>query len=403
MKELDENRRELEKLQAPADFEARLRSKLAEVPSRKKRVTPWLLAVSVLCLAFASLNYSALAFYGKTLLGYEELMSKTIQQLYQEGYGQQINKSINLDDGSVLTIEGVMADRNHFEVYYSIAGVGETFFEEINFYDIKGFFTSASPKSGGFDRSVNKGVQTFESVNAFAKKLTFHFNYQDKHYAVEFPYEANKAVPTTIKKQLNETFTYDFGSLKFKALYATKGTTRIEGTLQEKTDRNISYDLSKIILVADGKELTALGSGMQSSTGSSYKFEIDYAALPSNLKNLMIEIRQFNGKEHVKQSIPTQVGTYSLGPVTLEVLSVQVADGKTKIRISSSYDVMFDQVSVETKNGVTPLIGTESYNEGTENKERTLLFNTTDEVQKLYVESIYYDKIYTKMINIPIK
>ena len=403
MKELNEKRKELAQLQTPADFEARLRSKLAEVPSKKKHMSPWLIAVAILCIAFASWNYPALAFYGKTLFGYEELMTDSIQQLNEEGYGQQVNKSIKLEDGTVITIEGIMSDLNQFELYYSIEGDGDEVFNEMLFSELTGFFTHASSDSGMFDTSINKGVQRFERVNAFAKNLTLHFMYQNKRYELEFPYDAGQAVPTTIKQRLNESFTFDFGTVKFKALYATKATTRLEGTLKENTNRNISYDFNQIVLVADGKELTMLGAGMRSSMPTDYKFNIDYETLPDGIKKLAIEIRQFNGMEKVKQSIPAQVGTYTLGTVPLEILSVQVEGGKTKIRIASDYDVLFDQVSIETKKGVTPLVSTESYSEGTEKNERTLVFNTTDKVNKLYVENVYYNKTYAKSINIPIK
>jgi hypothetical protein len=403
MKDFEEKRKELDQLRAPQDFEVRLRAKLNEVPPKKKRMAPWLIAVAILCIAFTTINYPALAFYGKTLFGYEELMNESIRQLNEEGYGQQINKSIELEDGTVITIEGIMSDLNQFELYYSIEGDGDEVFNEMLFSELTGLFTHASSDSGIFDTSINKGVQRFESVSAFAKKLTLEFQYKQQNYTLQFPYDANKAVPTTIKKQLNKNFTYDFGTIKFKALYATKGTTRLEGTLKETTDRKISYDFSQVVLVADGKELTMHGSGLKSTFYSKYQFSIDYDVLPADLKKLAIEIRQFNGMDNVKQSIPTQVGTYTLGPVMLDILSVQVEDGKTKIRIASDDDVMFDQVSIETKKGITPLVNTESYSDGTEKKERTLVFNTTDEVQKLYVENIYYNKRYSKLINIPVK
>ena len=330
-------------------------------------------------------------------------MTESIQQLNEEGYGQQINKSIELEDGTVITIEGIMSDLNQFELYYSIKGDGNEVFNELRFNEVTGLFTNASAESGIFDPTVNKGVQKFESVSAFAKKLKLEFYYKQQNYSLEFTYDANKAVATTIKKRLNKNFTFDFGTLKFKALYATKGTTRLEGTLKEKTNRRIQYDLSQIILVADGKELTMLSSGMENSIPTGYQFDINYEVLPNDTKNLAIEIRQFKGKERVDMSVPAKVGTYEMGPVPLEILSVQVEDGKTKIRISSDYDVLFDQISIETNKGITPLASTDSYSDGLEKKARTLIFNTTDEVQKLYVENVYYNKMYEKSINIPVK
>ena len=406
MKKLDEKRKEFDQIQAPSNFEARLRSKLADIPSKKKRLTPWLIAVAVFCLAFASWNYSALAFYGKTLLGYEDLMSESIQQLNEDGFGQSINKTVQLDDETKLKIEGVMSDLNQFEIYYAIEGEGledSTLFD-IQFLEITGFLTKSYGYSGVFDADINKGVQTFEPVNAFAKKLTLHLFYKQQAYEIEFPYEANKAVPTMIKKRLNETLHYDFGEVKFKSLYATKGSTRLEGILKEQTDRNISYDFSQIVLVADGRELPVRGSGLKSSFYSTYKFKIDYEALPPDVKKLAIKVRQFNGMENVKQSIPAQVGAYEIGSEKLEILSINKGQEQIRIRISTDYDILLDQVMIKTKNGGAVLLdSTENYSEGTEKNERTLVFYSDEDVESLYIENMYYDKAYAETINIPIK
>lgn len=404
MKKLDEKRKEFDQIQAPSDFEARLRSKLADAPSKKKRLAPWLIAVAVFCLALASWNYPALAFYGKTLLGYEDLMSESIQQLNEDGFGQMINKTVKLDDETTLKIEGVMSDLNQFELYYAIEGDGESTFFDIHFFEITGFLTKSYGNSGVFDTDINKGVQTFEPVNAFAKKLTLQLSYKQQAFEIEFPYEANKAVPTMIKKRLNETYHYDFGTIKFKSLYATNGSTRLEGTLKEQTDRNISYDFSQIVLVADGKELPIRGSRLKSIFYSTYKFKIDYEALPPDVKQLSIGVRQFNGMENVKQSIPAQVGAYEIGAEKLEILSINKGQEKTTIRISTDYDILLDQVIVKTKNdGAVLLDSTENYSEGTENNERTLVFYTDEDVESLYIENMYYNKTYLETINIPIK
>ena len=67
MKDFEEKRKELDQLRAPQDFEVRLRAKLNEVPPKKKRMAPWLIAVAILCIAFTTINYPALAFYGKEI------------------------------------------------------------------------------------------------------------------------------------------------------------------------------------------------------------------------------------------------------------------------------------------------------------------------------------------------
>jgi hypothetical protein len=40
-----------------------------------------------------------------------------------QGYGQTVNKSKTLDDGTVFTINGVIADDNALLVYYALTGL----------------------------------------------------------------------------------------------------------------------------------------------------------------------------------------------------------------------------------------------------------------------------------------
>ena len=136
MKEFEEKRKQIQQLQVPDDFEERLRNKLNAAPQKKKRITPWIIAAATLFLAFAALNYPALAFYGKTLFGYEEIMSESIQKLNEEGYGQAIHEQMTLHDGNVLTVEGIMSDRNQLEIYYSLSDDGIDFFYDFNFPQI---------------------------------------------------------------------------------------------------------------------------------------------------------------------------------------------------------------------------------------------------------------------------
>ena len=180
MKEFEKKREQLQKLQVPEDFEARLRNKLNAAPKKKKRIAPWLISAAILFLGFAVINYPALAFYGKTLFGYEEIMSESIQKLNEEGYGQAINEQITLHDGTILTIEGIMADRNQLEMYYHVTGDGMDFFYNFNFPKLTWWTKMYNASHGSFDPTQNKGVQAFESVSPFARNLTLHFTYKNE-------------------------------------------------------------------------------------------------------------------------------------------------------------------------------------------------------------------------------
>ena len=404
MKEFEKKREQLQKLQVPEDFEARLRNKLNAAPKKKKRIAPWLISAAVLFLGFAVINYPALAFYGKTLFGYEEIMSESIQKLNEEGYGQAINEQITLHDGTILTIEGIMADRNQLEMYYHVTGDGSAFFNEFDFPQITWWTKTYNASHGSFDPTQNKGVQAFESVSPFARNITLHFTYKNQQYEMKFPYDAGKAIPVTLKEKLNETVEFDFGTITFKTITATKGTTRIEGKLKEDTERNLNYNFSNVYLVVDGVELSMDSSGTNGTyIPSTYDFHIDYAGLPSTLSSLAIKVDQFKGQERVDSTIPLNIGKHKLGPIEFDILSIEQNNSKTKIRISSSDDVLFDGVWLMLDERGVPLEGSEGYDEREGVKERTLIFSTVDELKSLYIQNVFYDKDYSQVIDIAIQ
>ena len=134
----------------------------------------------------------------------DESLMKKIQKLNEEGYGQAINEQITLHDETILTIEGIMADRNQLEMYYHVTGDGSAFFNEFDFPQITWWTKTYNASHGSFDPTQNKGVQAFESVSPFARNLTLHFTYKNQQYEMKFPYDAGKAIPVTLKEKLNE-------------------------------------------------------------------------------------------------------------------------------------------------------------------------------------------------------
>lgn len=106
-------------------------------------------------------------------------------QVVKQGYGQTVNQSKTLKDGTVFTIKGVIADDNNLLMLYSIqlpAGrvFDETAFSNYSFNNIKGLFTDSDPIGGGGDYSPDKtryeGVYKFEPVSPFSRNLTVNFN-----------------------------------------------------------------------------------------------------------------------------------------------------------------------------------------------------------------------------------
>lgn len=405
MKEFDEMKQNLESISVPADLEARLKAKLDAVPQKKKKpniAKRWALTIAaVLTIGFVSINYQVIAFYGKTFIGYDELLTDSIKKLNEEGYGQPVKKKIQLHDGKTFEIEGIMSDLNQFELFYKVTGDGNDFSENFSFADLHGFWTKGDGSYGIFNPKMNRGILGFNPVSPFAKKLTLTFTYKEKDYELTFPYKASQSVPTTLKKRINKSFKFGFGEVKIKKISATNGTTRIEGEIKDKTNRSISYDLSQIVLLADGKEIEDITSNINSSLFGKSEFDVTYQGIPENTKELSIVVKKFNDMETINKEIPLELNLFDLGPVDMTILSVEKKDGQTAIRISTDYNVLLDKVQLETSSGLVDLSHTSDFNSESENQNiRTLYFKTDEDAHSLLIKNVYYEKDYNYTIPI---
>ena len=95
---------------------------LEQTPTRKKnRMPKWFaVAAALLCLSIVSYHYNAFAYYGKKLLGYDEILSGTLAQLNEEGSGQSIDQKVMLANGTELFLDGIMTDENQLILYYTL-------------------------------------------------------------------------------------------------------------------------------------------------------------------------------------------------------------------------------------------------------------------------------------------
>lgn len=160
---LQEHKETLNQIQAPSDLEGRLRDALHNVPAKKRnknKTRAWVAsAAAALILMVGVYEYPALAYYGSKLFGGVNFNS--IADVMKQGVAQEVNKSTKLKDGTVLTINAVIADDNVFRIYYTIdrpAGTEYTDhdFVRYSFEHVKGFLTDSSPIEGGGSPGKNK-------------------------------------------------------------------------------------------------------------------------------------------------------------------------------------------------------------------------------------------------------
>lgn len=423
-KRLMEEKKRIDAITAPEELEDRLRSALNSTsPSRTKRITPmWKLAVIALFfIVVVGYQYNALAFYGKKLLGFDEVIHGTLKELNDQGMGQIVEKKVELEDGTDLIINGIMTDANQLVMYYTLTnpnGIVDDVGELFNPSRITSFLTNSHKESGSYvineDHTEVKGTMSFEPVNPFSKKLTIHLwqNEQDNQVieeSISIPYNPNKAMQTEIKQSIKKTLQVDKGKITFKSIIATPTMTKIEGSLNVENFDRVNLSLYGIELIANGVPIKITGSSAQSSLRGR-TFDIRYDALPEKLTSLELVMKEFAGYQMLEERISLSSIDYKqmkLAGKEVWVKDVSTTSQGVEITIATDDDVMLDGVSLESKDKLIPLKTTVNENyisqeDGREMKERTLLFDTKIEPEYLVIEGMHYMKAYNNVINIPL-
>lgn len=125
MRTIEERLQKHQQIKTPSELEGRLRKALEQAPVRRRsragRARSWVAtAAAAMLLTVGVYQYPALAYYGGKLFSQTELNTMAFSELADHGYGQSVNKSKTLGDGTVITINGVIADDNALTMYYSI-------------------------------------------------------------------------------------------------------------------------------------------------------------------------------------------------------------------------------------------------------------------------------------------
>lgn len=421
-KRLVNGKKFMDSIKAPENMELRLKVALdrATVKRKKHRAPLWITSVAVLFLSFfIGYHYNAVAFYGKKLFGFDEVMSGKLKELNEQGLGQIVDQEKVLKDGNRLIVDGVMADENQLIVYYTVKnsdGIDPEYL--LSPIEITGFLTKSiggGTMSLSEDGTELKGVFSFEPVSPFAKQLTMHYreNYEDGQMSggsITFSYNPNEAFKTVMKQSLKKTFKVDKGTISFNTITATPTMTVIEGTMNVENYDRVQSSLDGIELMANGETINLIGSGRQTGlTGT--KFDIKFDTLPEQLDSLKLVMKKFVGYQTVDEQISlVEAGDepFTVGDKELFVKEVSKTTDGVTITIATDEDVMLEGVSIDGKAGNTPLKTTlnQTYIEhgsGRMLKERTLLFDTEIEPDVLLIEGMHYMKVYDHEFDIPIR
>lgn len=422
-------------LKAPLELEDRLRSALGQVPVKKKnksrKVTWFASAAAALLLIVGTYQYPALAYYGDKLLSRNELSSLSFTEVAEKGYGQTVNKSTTLDDGTVITINGVIADDNGMLMYYtidrltgSVSNDDEYFRLRYSVDNIKGFLTDSYPKEGygNFDRKNEthyEGVYKFEPVSPFSRTLTVTFsesldNGEQALYPISFKFEANKAMNSIIKEDISKSISVDQGSIHYDSITASPSSTIVKGHYELNGNGGYPMFFGKTKLYVNGTEVKYWGgrSGYLTKTGAP-GYELEFDVFPTDkIETIELVLETSAGFQKVEKPI-------SLASPSDQ--SFKIGDQKVWIRsvtkTETGYDIVIarkqftipetDNLSIQAGGKKVPVSSISSSRQwdlqnGNILWEQTYSFNTTDQPEFLLIDGFYYIKTYNKSISIPV-
>lgn len=417
-KMLEEEKRRLQAERTPPELENRLRQALNKTPKQPKKPTRspflWKTLAAILVLSLLiNYNYPALAYYGKKILGFDEITSGTLQELNEVGMGQVVDKQIEWKKGITFEVNGVMTDENRLIMYYTMSsehGNIDDSYSDLIPSKLFGWMTSAQFENGSGEINEAgteiKGTFNFESPSPFAKKLTLHFRNSEKE--LTFGYDPSKAMETIIKQKINQEIKVDGGWIRFDTITASPTMTVIKGKSNVEEIGRISEAFSHIKLLANGEEVETQGGGHGSSIIHGYDFNLNFDALPPDLTSLQLNVEKFIGYDQANEQVGLEKGTKtSISGEELFIKNINVTNEQTEVTIVTDHMVLLDQVAIENNDTRVELKTTvnqtlEKQENGIE-KERTLLFDTTEPMEKFIVGGIYYMKDYNETIEIPVE
>lgn len=423
---LQERHNEIDALEIPGDLETRLRNALDNRTVKShKMVNGKVVWAAVFIIVFLTgyYHFDALAYYGKKLMGYNTVMTDTMQELNEKGQGQLIGKSSTTKNGVTVTLDGIMLDENQLLAFYTVKGADK---DANIMYSIESA-TNEYPMSSGWGEkndilNETKYVGSFSCPIFYEKKLVFEFIVDGSGMKevgkISFQLDRNKAMGYILKKSLTQSVRVDETNIIFDSISASPTTTIITGTLrgiftlasdqiQGKRFRPIKMDIR---LIANGKEVPLQGGGTTTDLHG-MTFQQDYDALPIPLKTLELKVVSFSADHDVSKKIKLEKGQALhecsiLGQSIVINNTLETADA-TFITITTEDSVRLTQVALLADNKPIELLETktdkkEKYSDGIVLHTRTLSFPGRGEELVLDIESISYSKNYNKSIRIPV-
>jgi len=425
---LKERKKVLDEVEVPEEMEARLSRVLKERKPVKGRGSKWIIKAAAVCLTvlLVGYNFNTLAFYGKKLIGYDQVMTGTLRDLNELGKGQFIEKSHTFDNGVSVTLDGIMLDESQLLAFYTVHDPkGEVDLINLhNHIQLQGTFGRYLMGGGqgelNEDNTRIKWLMSFEPPFFLERTLHFKFLLADRgkmeEGVISFKLDRAKAMGRTLKKNINQTFELEHTKVNFESILASPTRTVIYGSIQnilelakdQISGERLRMNNLNIKLIANDHEVIAQQGGGMTTDMKGITFEQSFDALPVDLHTLHIQINSISVDRDVNEEVVLHKnGDIEILGQHLEINNVYEVNGSTLVTITTDEStvltrvfLMIDGNRVELEKTVTD--DHDKLPEGGIRHTRTLHFPGTGEDLSLLIERMTFTEMYNRTLEIPV-
>lgn len=327
---LQEEKKKVDEVEVPNELEGKLIEALEKAPKKNNKRFYKRIAIIILIFLITGPHIDTVAYYTGKFVGYEPVMTGTLQKLNEMGKGQSIKKSYSFSDGASVTLDGIMLDGNGINLFYVIKAPSEDI-EEVSLRMSTQLVTSFERgfSGGGIgetDKEKNEQkwvLQTRGAPNIFDNKMKFIVNYTTKegneeYGEISFRLNRKKAIGKNLTIPINKDVAIDDNrDIKIQSLTASPTTTVIKGRIQNIfqlgfdhiTSNRIYPENIEMVLYANGKEVPIQGSGMYTNLKGIH-YELIFDALPEDTHEIEIKFVSFRGAYEVNKEIDLRKRVY---------------------------------------------------------------------------------------------
>lgn len=430
--ELKTKKIDIDNIEVPEELEERLRLKLDAAKHGEIKKGSWFIkhkamaAVLALLIFIGAYNYDVFAYYGKKILGYDEITFGSMKELNDMGMGQQINKSYTFKNGTEVILDGVMLDENKLVAMYRIKGDSEEKIENTNPVPIKGKFGTYCQSSGtgriSDDKKEMTWVMDFKAPKLFDRWLTFNITSSSndisrgENGSIDFKLDMDKAVKRVVKSNINKSIETQGIKYNFSTLTATQMSVIVEGNvkvsstearkLATKPGRGLQVELVESY-IKDGKMITeslpSTSSGMSTGiSGINFKYEFD--GLKSNIKNLVLNVVKTEDMKMIDKTIQVDSDTRDVRVVPesdeLIIKNVRQESGNTIVTFDAAKDVAFGTALMINNTEAKLIVENSNLGKNKERIEKSFVFEGFGENMKLLFKTLSHESYINKQITV---